>query len=80
MKNCLLTLKGGGGGGENLIYFYFYELIIIYKQHAKEVVSNTPGLVGFALGLRNSILNLPDGQVTFFVTNNFFITNLVLQD
>ena len=34
-------------------------------QHAKKVVSNSLGLVDFAIGLVNSILNLPDGQVIF---------------
>ena len=35
-------------------------------QRAKEVVSNSPGLVDFAIGLVNSVFNLPDGQVMFF--------------
>ena len=35
-------------------------------QHAKKVVSNSPGLVDFAIGLVNSVFNLPDGQVMFF--------------
>ena len=34
-------------------------------QHAKKVVSDSLGLVDFAIGLVNSILNLPDGQVIF---------------
>ena len=34
-------------------------------------MSDSPGLVCFALELGNSILNLPDEQVIFFVTNNF---------
>ena len=34
-------------------------------QHAKKVVSNSLGLVDFAIGLVNSILNLPNGQVIF---------------
>ena len=38
----------------------------IFLQHAKKVVSNSPGLVDFAIALVNSVLNLPDGQVTFF--------------
>ena len=40
-----------------------------YKaQRAKKVVSDSPGLVDFAIGLVNSviIINLPDGQVKFF--------------
>ena len=33
------------------------------EQRAKEVVSDSPGLVGFAIALVNSVINLPDGQV-----------------
>ena len=29
-------------------------------------MSDSPGLVDFAIGLVNSVLNLPDGQVEFF--------------
>ena len=32
-------------------------------QHAKTVVAESPGLVDFAIGLVNLVLNLPDGQV-----------------
>ena len=35
-------------------------------QRAKKVVSDSPGLVDFAIRLVNSVFNLPDGQVTFF--------------
>ena len=35
-------------------------------QHAKKVVSDSPGLVDFAIGLVIFVLNLPDGQVLFF--------------
>ena len=35
-------------------------------QRAKKVVSDSPGLVDFAIGLVNYVLNLPDGQVAFF--------------
>ena len=34
-------------------------------QCVKEVVSDSPGLVDFAIGLVNSVLNLPDGQLIF---------------
>ena len=37
-----------------------------FKQWAKKVVSDSPGLVDFAIGLVNSVLNLPNGQVMFF--------------
>ena len=36
-------------------------------QHAKKVVSDGPGLMDFAIGLVNSVLDLPDGQVMFFM-------------
>ena len=35
-------------------------------QRAKQVVSDSPGLVNFAIGLVNFELNLPDRQVKFF--------------
>ena len=34
-------------------------------QRAKEVVSDSPGLVDFTIRLVNSVLNLPFGQVKF---------------
>ena len=36
------------------------------QQCAKKVVSDSPGLVDFAIGPVNSVLNLPDGQVKYF--------------
>jgi len=36
------------------------------NQRAKKVVSDSLGLVDFAIGLVNSVLNLPDRQVMFF--------------
>ena len=41
-------------------------IIIRHCQRAKKVVSDSPGLVDFAIGLVNSVFNLPDGQVMFF--------------
>ena len=35
-------------------------------QRAKKVVSDSPGLVDFAIGQVNSVINLPDWQVMFF--------------
>ena len=35
-------------------------------QRARKVVSDSPGLVDFAIGLVNSVLNLPDGQGKIF--------------
>ena len=36
-------------------------------QHAKKVMSDSPGLVNFAVRLVIFVLKLPDGQVLFFV-------------
>ena len=38
----------------------------ISGQCAKKVVSDSPGLVDFAIGLVISVLNLPNGQMKFF--------------
>ena len=38
----------------------------ILTQCAEKVVSDSPGLVDFAIRLVNSVLNLPDGQVKYF--------------
>ena len=44
----------------------FMYLCSCQQQCAKQVVSDSPGLVDFATGLVNSVLNLPDEQVKFF--------------
>ena len=36
------------------------------NQRARKVVSDSPGLKDFAIGLVNSVINLPDGQVKCF--------------
>ena len=38
----------------------------IWIQLAKKVVSDSPGLLDFAIGLVYSVFNLPNGQVIFF--------------
>ena len=35
-------------------------------QRTKKVLSDSPGLVDFAIGLVNSVFKLPDGQVMFY--------------
>ena len=35
-------------------------------QSAKKVLSDSPGLVDFVLGLVSSVFNVPNGQVMFF--------------
>ena len=44
---------------------------MIYLQCAKKVVSDTPGLVDCLTRLVNSVLNLPDGQMNFFLEIHF---------
>ena len=39
-------------------------------QRAKKVVSDSPGLVDFAIGLVNPVLNLSEGQVVFLGGEN----------
>ena len=36
------------------------------NQHAKKMVSDSLGLVDFAIGLVNSVLNLPEREAMFF--------------
>ena len=36
------------------------------NQRAKKVLSDSPGLVDFAIGLVKSVFNLPYGQVKYF--------------
>ena len=50
-----------------------YIILVKSVQGAKKVVSDSPGLVDFATGLVNSVLNLPDGQVKFF--GEFIVIN-----
>ena len=46
-------------------------------QRAKKVVSDSPGLVDFAIGLVNSVINLPHGQVKCFLRNSNYINLLI---
>ena len=54
----------------------------VTSQRAKKVVSDSLGLVDFAIGLVNSVFNLPDGQVMFLRNSNNWRTvksiNIVL--
>ena len=58
-------------GGSGKIYHCQYD------QDAKEVVSDNLGLVDFAIGLVNSVLNLPDGQVIFWGGNSNYRRNVI---
>ena len=49
------------------IFPVFWQFLhLISQEHTKKVVSNSPGLVDFAIRLVNSVFNLPDLQVMFF--------------
>ena len=41
-------------------------MLLLLYQRAKKVLSDSPGLVDFAIGLVNTVFNLPDGQVMFY--------------
>ena len=45
---------------------FLFLLFVNDMQRAKKVLSDSPGLVDFAIGLVNSVFNLPDRQVRFF--------------
>ena len=49
-----------------LLFLILILPLINPKQCAKKVVSDSLGLVDFAIRLVNSVFNLPDGQVMFF--------------
>ena len=47
-------------------YWERIKVSVYVAQHAKKVLSDCPGLVDFAIGLVNSVRNLPDRQVLCF--------------
>ena len=47
-------------------FFFYFSIKVAGAQRAKKVVSDNPGLVDFAIGLVNSVLNLPNGLVMGF--------------
>ena len=66
--------NAGGTGWQKLFFSYkCFQLsaaieiaTLRYRQCTKKVVSDSPVLVDFAIGLVNSVFNLPNGQVRFF--------------
>ena len=46
---------------------FFGKILNLILQCAKKVVSGSPGVVDFAIGLVDSDLHLPIGQVNFFL-------------
>ena len=53
---------------DNLCEVFLFCICYFWKlyQRAKKVVSDSPGLEDFAIGLVFFVLNFPDGQVLFF--------------
>ena len=49
-----------------VVFFFYFSIKVAGAQRAKKVVSDNPGLVDFAIGLVNSVLNLPNGLVMCF--------------
>ena len=43
-----------------------FDHFFVYTVCKERVVSDNPGLVDFAIGLVNSVFNLPNMQVMFF--------------
>ena len=62
--------------GKGLQWHFAYFALMLLKgtsfklsvgdQHAKKVMSDSPGLVDFAIGLLKSVLNASDSQMNFF--------------
>ena len=71
---------GVGGSGRGVGEGYFLLILLSFQlkcinssrntpatlQHAKKVMSDSPGLEDFAIGLVIFVLNLHDGQVLFW--------------
>ena len=61
---CVLVLKAISRISESQTGPQLIEKLA--TQHAKKVVSDSLGPADFAIGLVNSVLNLPVGQVKYF--------------
>ena len=50
------------------LYYLIFKFKVrnLHFQRAKKIVSNSLGLVDFAIRLVNSVLNMPDRQLKFF--------------
>ena len=64
LANCYESIPSGGARNSFLLLSVTISFTLI--QRAKKVLSDSPGLVDFAIGLVNSVFNLPDGQVMFY--------------
>ena len=54
----------------DIVWFERFTDLNLNMQRAKKVVSGSQGLVDFAIELVNSVFNLPNGQVMFFLRNS----------
>ena len=61
-----MPLTGGTSNVLKINYNTLSATEILYTVCAEKVVSDSPGLLDFAIGLVNSVLNLPDEQVNYF--------------
>ena len=59
-QSCYLTFSSAWHSGS------FSAALSFTLPPGKKVVSHSTGLVDFAIGLVNSVFNLPDGQVKFY--------------
>ena len=57
----MMTVNAYGHVGNELLVLQWN-----LNQRAKKLLSDSPGLVDYAIGLVNSVFNLPDGQVMFY--------------
>ena len=48
------------------IKYSLLDSVILRLYNVEQRAKNSPGLVDFAIGLVNSVFNLPDGQVMFY--------------
>ena len=70
-------MKLGGRGGAVVTAFTYHQCGQ-GSQRAKKVVSDSLGLVDFAIGLVIFVLNLPDGQVFFWGGNSNYRRIVIL--
>ena len=61
-----------------VVSFKFGFRTVLISQRAKKVVSDSPGLVDFAIGLVMFVLNFPDWQVLFFLGGNLNYRRIVM--
>ena len=60
------SIQGTNKSQNNPSIFSASRCLEISFQRPKKLVSDSPGLLDFAIGLVNSVINLPDGQEKFF--------------